>query len=95
MRRRSDARTLESSVLRRHVVQAARGGMLQTDAARTFGANFPAVSMLRRLEREGGLRAPNPRGRPPREGRLSGNRAARIHSMIVGKVPDQLIAAVG
>jgi hypothetical protein len=37
MRRRSDARTLESSalhLLRRQVVQAVRGGMSQTDAAR-------------------------------------------------------------
>ena len=95
MRRRSDAGTLESSALRRQVVQAVRGGMLQTDVARTVGANLRAVSMLRRLDPEGGLRALNPRGRRPREGRLSGNRAARIRSMIVGEVPDQLIAAVG
>jgi transposase len=51
MRRRSDARTLESSalhLLRRQVVQAVRGGMSQTDAARTFGASLRAVRTWKR-----------------------------------------------
>jgi transposase len=95
MRRRSDTRTLESlalHLLRQQVVWAGRGGMSQTDAARTFGASLRAVSTWRRLDREGGLRALTlkRRGRRPGEGRMSGKRAARIRSMIVGKVPDQL-----
>jgi transposase len=95
MRRRSDARKLESSalhLLRRQVVQAVRRGMSQTEAARTFGASLRAVSKWRRLDREGGLRALKlkRRGRRPGEGRLSATRAGRIRSMIVGKMPDQL-----
>lgn len=95
MPRRTDARTLEPSalhLLRRQVVQAVRGGMSQTEAARTFGASLRAVSKWRRLDREGGLRALTlkRRGRRPGEGRLSGKRAARIRSMIVGTLPDQL-----
>jgi len=95
MPRRTDARTLESSalhLLRRQVVQAVRGEMSQTDAARTFGASLRAVSKWMRLDREGGLRALTlkRRGRRPGEGRLSAKRAGRIRSMIVGKMPDQL-----
>ena len=95
MPRRTDARTLESSalhLLRRQVVQAVRGEMSQTDAARTFGASLRAVSKWMRLDREGGLRALTlkRRGRRPGEGRLSAQRAGRIRSMIVGKMPDQL-----
>lgn len=95
MPRRTDARTLEPSalhLLRRQVVQAVRGGMSQTEAARTFGASLRAVSTWRRLDREGGLRALTlqRRGRRPGGGHLSAQRAARIRSMIVGKLPDQL-----
>ena len=93
--RRSDARTLAPSalhLLHRQVVRAVRGGMSQTDAARTFEASLRAVSTWRRLDREGGLRALTlkRRGRCPGETRLSGPRATRIRSMIVGKLPDQL-----
>ena len=92
---RRDARTLESSalhLLRRQVVQAVRGGMSQTEAARTFGASLRAVSKWRQIDRQGGLRALTlkRRGRRPGGGRVSPPRAARIHSMIVGKMPDQL-----
>ena len=95
MPRRKDARTLKPSalyLLRRQAVRAVRGGMSQTDAAHTFGASLRAISKWRRLDREGGLRALTlkRRGRRPGEGRLSGKRAARIRSMIVGKLPDQL-----
>ena len=95
MPRRKDARTLEPSalhLLRRQVVQAVRGGMSQTDAARTFRASLRAVSKWRRLDREGGLRALTlkRRGRRPGEGRLNAKRAGRIRSLIVGKMPDQL-----
>jgi len=95
MHGRSDARQLESAalhLLRRQVVQAVRGGMSQTEAARTFGASLRAVSKWRRLDREGGLRALTlkRRGRRPGEGRLSAMRAKRIRATIVGKMPDQL-----
>jgi transposase len=95
MDRRRDARTLESSalyLLRRQVVQAVRGGMSQTEAARTFGASLRAVSKWRQIDREGGLRALTlkRRGRRPGGGRLSPTRAARIRATIVGKMPDQL-----
>jgi transposase len=90
-----DARTLEPSalhLLRRQVVQAVRGGMSQTEAARTFKASLRAVSKWRRLDREGGLRALTlkRRGRRPGEGRLNAPRAGRIRSLIVGKLPNQL-----
>lgn len=76
-------------LLRRQVVRAVRGGMPQTEAARTFGASLRAVSKWRRLDRDGGLRALTlkRRGRRPGEGRLNGT---RIRSLIVGKLPDQL-----
>jgi transposase len=95
MLRRTDARTLAPSalhLLRRQAVRAVRGGMSQTDAAHTFGASLRAVSKWLRLDREGGLRALTltRRGRRPGEGRLSGKRAARIRSLIVGTLPDQL-----
>lgn len=95
MPKRHDARTLKSSalhLLRRQVVQAVRGGMAQTDAARTFGASLRAVSKWMRLDREGGLRALTlkRRGRRPGEGRLNAKRAGRIRSLIIGKLPDQL-----
>ena len=79
-------------LVRRQVVQAIRSGLSQTEAARTCGASLRAVSTWMRLDREGGLRALTlkRRGRRPGEGRLSGKRAARIRSMIVGKLPDQL-----
>ena len=92
---RMDARTLEPSalhLLRRQVVQAVRSGMSQTDAAHIFRASLRAVSTWRRLDREGGLRALTlkRRGRRPGEGRLNAKRAGRLHSLIVGKLPDQL-----
>lgn len=95
MAKRQDARKLESSalqLLRRQVVQAVRRGMGQGEAARTFGASLRAVSKWRRLDRDGGLRALTlkRRGRRPGQGRLSGKRAERIRSLIVGKLPDQL-----
>ena len=81
MPKRTDARTLEPSalfLLRRQVVRAVRGGMSQTDAARTFGASLRAVSTWRRLDRAGGLRALalKRRGRRPGETRLSGQHEA-------------------
>jgi transposase len=65
-------------LLRRQAVQAVRGGMSQTDAARTFGASLRAISKWMRLDREGGLRALTlkRRGRRRGEGRLSARRAS-------------------
>jgi transposase len=88
-----DARTLEPSalyLLRRQAVRAVRGGMSQTDAARTFEASLRAISKWRRLNREGGLRALKRRDRRPGEGRRNAKRVAHIRSLIVGKLPDQL-----
>jgi transposase len=95
MHNRSDARKLESSalhLLRRQAVQAVRGGMSQTEAARTFGASLRAVSKWMQLDREGGLRSLKlkRRGRRPGAGRLSGKCAARVRALIVGRMPDQL-----
>ena len=84
--------TLEPSALYLLRRQAVRGGMSQNDAARTFEASLRAISKWRQLDREGGLRALmlKRRGRRPGEGRLNAKRAARICSLIVGKMPDQL-----
>ncbi len=95
MQTRHDARQLESAalqLLRRQVVQAVRRGMVQGEAAWTFGASLRAVSNWMRLDREGGLRALKlkRRGRRPGDGRLSAKRAERLRAMIVGKMPDQL-----
>lgn len=95
MHKHGDARKLESSalhLLRRQVVQAVRGGMSQTEAARTFGASLRAVSNWMRLDRKGGLRSLKlkRRGRRPGAGRLSGKRADRIRALVVGRMPDQL-----
>ena len=52
--RRSTCETLESLSLHRlslQVVQAVRGGMLETDAERTFGERLQAVSTWRRLRK--------------------------------------------
>lgn len=95
MRKKHDARTLESSALhwlRRQVVQAVRSGMTQTAAARIFGASLRAVSKWMGLDRAGGLRALTlqRRGRRVGGGRLNGKRAERIRALIVGRMPDQL-----
>ncbi|MDO8479526.1 MAG: IS630 family transposase [Candidatus Rokubacteria bacterium] len=95
MGKKIDARTLELSalqLLRRQVVQAVRGGMTQTGAARTFGASLRAVSTWMRLDRDGGLRALKlkRRGRRPGGGRLNATQAARIRALIIDKMPDQL-----
>ena len=95
MDKKIDARTVELSalqLLRRQVVQAVRGGMTQTGAARTFGASLRAVSKWMRLDRDGGLRALTlkRRGRRPGGGRLNPKQAARIRALIMDKMPDQL-----
>jgi len=78
--------------LRRLVVKAVRGGMKQTEAAKTYQVSLRAVSNWMALDRGGGLLALKlkRRGRRPGEGRLSGAQAARIRQLIIDKLPDQL-----
>lgn len=95
MQKRTDARKLGApalQLLRRQVVGAVRGGMSQTEAARTFGASLRAVSKWMHLERHGGLRALRlkRRGRRPGGGRLSALQASRIRRTLIDKMPDQL-----
>ena len=95
MTMKTDARKLDTATqahLRRLVVKAVRGGMKQTDAARTYQVSLRAVRKWVGLAKGGGLRAlkPGRRGRRPGEGRLDKSQAARIRALIVGKLPDQL-----
>lgn len=95
MPKTQDARKVGAAalhLLRRQVVQAVRGGMTQTAAARIYGASLRAVSNWVRLDRTGGLRALTlkRRGRRVGGGYLSATRAARIRALIVGRMPDQL-----
>ena len=92
---KTDARKLDGATqshLRMLAVKAVRGGMTQTEAAATYGVSLRAVSKWMKVSRDGGLRAlkPGKRGRRPGGGRLSAKRAARIRSLIIGKMPDQL-----
>lgn len=95
MRTTPDARTLGAAaqqLLRRQVVQAVRGGMTQTAAARTYGASLRAVNHWVRLDRRGGWRALTlkRRGRRVGGGLLNEKQATRIRTLIVGRMPDQL-----
>ena len=95
MQRKPDARKLDIATqthLRRSVVQAVRGGMSQTRAARVFGVSLRAVSKWMALDRAGGLRAlkPKRRGRRAGEGRLNRVQLARIRQLIIDSLPDQL-----
>ena len=95
MRTKTDARKLDSATqghLRKLVVKAVRGGMKQAEAAATFGVSLRAVSKWMRLSRSGGLKALRlgKRGRRAGSGHLGQQQAARIRSLIVGKMPDQL-----
>jgi transposase len=95
MSTRPDARKLDGATqahLRKLVVQAVRGGMTQAVAATTFGVSMRAVSKWMKLSREGGWRAlkPGQRGRRPGGGHLNAKQAARIRTLLVGRMPDQL-----
>jgi transposase len=92
---KTDAKKLDGATqahLRKLVVKAVRGGMTQTEAARTFGVSLRAVSKWMRLSREGGIRGlkHGKRGRRPGSGHLNTKQAARIRALMVGKMPDQL-----
>lgn len=95
MSTKTDARRLNGATqahLRRLVVKAVRGGMTQTEAATTYSVSLRAVSKWMKLSRDGGLRAlkSGKRGRRPGGGRLNPTQAARIRTLIIGKMPDQL-----
>jgi transposase len=95
MASKSDARKLDAAALahvRRSLVQAVRGGMSQTEAARVFGVSLRAANKWFALDKDGDLRALKlkRRGRPSGEGRLNPVRAKRIRQMIIDGLPDQL-----
>jgi transposase len=95
MASKSDARKLDAAALahvRRSLVQAVRGGMSQTEAARVFGVSLRAANKWVALDKDGGLRALKlkRRGRRAGDGRLNAARAKRIRQMIIDALPDQL-----
>ncbi|MFN8980744.1 MAG: helix-turn-helix domain-containing protein, partial [Gemmatimonadaceae bacterium] len=76
MVKRVDGRSLDAATLapvRRTVVQAVRGGLTHTAAAKLFGVSVRAVNKWMATSKEGGLRALNakPRGRPAGAGALT------------------------
>jgi len=89
-----DARSLSEKAqadLRRRVVQAVRGGMRQTEAARVFGVARGSVNRWMGLARRQGAKAfqARRRGRPPRP-RLTAPQAAQAVRLIVNRYPEQL-----
>jgi transposase len=77
--------------LRRRVVVAVRGGMSQTEAARTFGVSRQSVNNWMKKYRSGGLRClrAGRRGRPSVQ-RLAPHQAATAVRLISDRCPDQL-----
>jgi transposase len=95
MANQRDARKLDAAELvrvRRSLVQAVRGGMSQTEAARVFSVSLRAANKWIALDKLGGLRALKlkRRGRRSGAGRLNPVRANRIRQMIIDALPDQL-----
>ena len=91
---KDDARSLSATAqeaLRRRVVQAVRGGLSQTEAARVFQVARPTVNRWVRVAETASLRAlrAKPRGRPPGT-QVAATDAARVVRTIVGRCPDQL-----
>jgi transposase len=91
-----DARFLGSQAqaeIRLRVINALRGGMDQSEAARTFGVSRWSVGQWDRAHRAQGAQAlaAKRRGRRVGEaGKLSAAQAKRIRSLVVGKMPEQL-----
>ena len=89
-----DARSLSEKAqadLRRRAVQAVRGGVSQTEAARLFGVARGTVTRWMGLWERQGVKAfqARRRGRPPRP-RLAPAQAARTVRLIVNRYPEQL-----
>jgi transposase len=89
-----DARFLTSEAqeaLRIRVVEAVRGEMSQTEAARVFGVSRVSVNGWMKRVTQGGVKAlrTGPRGRP-KSPALPGRDAARAVRKITGACPDQL-----
>jgi transposase len=92
--KRKDARHLApqaQEAIRMRAVEAVRGGMSQTDAARIFGVTRRAVSKWMQRYRTGGTSAlkARKRGRPP-ESRLAGHQAGLVVRTITDRCPDQV-----
>ena len=90
----NDARSLSpdaQEALRRRVVQAVRGGLSQTEAARVFQVARPTVNRWMRVSATASLRAlrAKPRGRPLGT-QVAAADAARVVRVILGRCPDQL-----
>lgn len=95
MVKRVDGRRLDAATqahVRRTVVQAVRGGLTQTAAAKQFGVSLRAVNQWIAATKEGGLRAlhAKPRGRPAGGGSLTPAQATKVRQRIVDTMPDQL-----
>lgn len=95
MNKKTDARGLDAATqehLRRLVVLAVRDGMKQTEAANKYQVSLRAVNKWVALDKAGGLKAlkRRRRGRPSGGGRLNAKQAARIRTLVIGKLPDQL-----
>ena len=92
--KRNDARQLApqaQEAMRMRAVEAVRGGMPQTDAARIFGVTRRAVSGWMKRYRAGGLEALKARKRGrPRRSRLPPRQAALTVRTIKDRCPDQL-----
>ncbi len=91
--KRKDARNLApqaQEAIRMRAVEAVRGGMSQTSAARIFGVTRRAVSGWMKRYRVGGIRAlqARKRGRPP-SFRLAPHQAALMVRTIKDWCPDQ------
>jgi len=95
MVKRTDGRRLDAATqahVRRTVVQAVRGGMTQTAAAKLFGVSLRAVNQWMAATKQGGLRAlpAKPRGRPAGASTLTPAQATKVRQRIVDTMPDQL-----
>ena len=92
---KQDARSLTpqaQEALRRRAVEAVRGGMTQTEAAKTFGVARGTVNKWMRQYRADGARAlkARPQGRPKGPSRLQGWQAGQIVRTLTDRTPDQL-----
>lgn len=95
MVKRADGRRANASTqahVRRTVVQAVRGGLTQTAAAKLVGVSGRAVNQSMAATKQSGLRALNakPRGRPVGGGSLTPAQATKVRQRIVDTMPDQL-----